>query len=272
MNIPLIGIAVAVALLVLVQVVASRQFAGKIAGLRQSAVAEQGPVAGVRSVPPEIMVGFAERSGATVGGPSTMMARQNAEMRLAPDQPFFPLVATQLSGTRTPAFVWEATATMAKVVPLHIVDSYTGGRGLLEVKIAGSIQVAGGTGPDTDKGEMMRFLAELAWNPEAILNASGLSWRQIDMLTVEVSAPTSAGVARVRLLFDAEGDIVAIEADDRPFLVGGKSVPTRWIGRFGDYASFGRYRLPRHGEVAWVLPAGEFLYWRGDVAAFEPMR
>ncbi len=49
----------------------------------------------------------------------------------------------------------------------------------------------------------------------------------------------------------------------------GKSVPTRWIGRLRDYTQFGAYRLPRYGEVAWDLPAGEFVYFRGTITSFE---
>lgn len=116
----------------------------------------------------------------------------------------------------------------------------------------------------------MRFLAELPWNPDAMLNAPALKWRQLDEKTIEVSLMASGGAAIVRLLFDDAGDIVGSEADDRPMSVGAGSVPTKWIGRFSDYADFGRYRLPRHGEVAWVLPAGEFLYWRGDIENVVP--
>ena len=100
------------------------------------------------------------------------------------------------------------------------------------------------TGPDSDKGEMMRFLAELPWNPDAILNASALKWRQIDARTVEVSIQTAGGLAAVRHLFDENGDIAGIIADDRPYLIDGRTVPMQWIGRFRDYADFSE-RLPR---------------------------
>jgi hypothetical protein len=217
---------------------------------------------------PEVIRAFAARNGATVGGTPVVFAVQRAEMRLAPGKPFFALRATQLSGTRVPGFVWEATATMAAVVPIRAVDSYSGGAGWLEVRVAGAVPVARSTGPENDKGEMMRFLAELAWNPDAIINASALRWRQIDERTIEVSMETPGGTATVRQLLDDHGDIVGIEADDRPYLVGGKTVPMRWIGRFRNYTHLGAYRLPAYGEIAWVLPAGEFVYWRGQVIEF----
>jgi hypothetical protein len=127
--------------------------------------------------------------------------------------------------------------------------------------------MASETGPDTDKGEVIRFLAELAWNPDAILNAPALHWRQIDARTIEVSVDTRGGTVAVRQLFDDQGDIVGIESDDRPYVVDGKPIPTRWIGRFPEYAQFGAYRAPSRYEVAWVLPAGEFVYFRGTTVS-----
>lgn len=113
----------------------------------------------------------------------------------------------------------------------------------------------------------MRFLAELPWNPDAILNADGLTWRQVDEASVEVSMETTGGQARVTMLFDQAGDIVAIEADDRPR---SGDTPGRWIGRFSGYAQVGPYRFPASGEVAWDLPTGEFVYWRGAILSVTP--
>jgi len=271
MNLVTIAVTMLFALMVLAQLVVANQFTGRIEELRAIASAEQSAeVAASRDVP-EVMRLFAVRNGATVGGPETVLAHQVAKMRLGPDQGFFAISATQLSGTRRPTFVWDAWGNMAGVFPVHVVDSYVAGAGLLEARLAGSIQVAHGIGPESDKGEMMRYLSELAWNPDAILNAEGLTWRQIDQRTIEVSASTTGGVASVRHLFDAAGDIIGIEADDRPYDVEGNSVPSRWVGRFRDYTEFGSYRLPQYGEVAWVLPAGEFVYWRGQITAFEPL-
>jgi hypothetical protein len=80
----------------------------------------------------------------------------------------------------------------------------------------------------------MRYLAELAWAPHAMLHNPQLSWREIDATTVEVSTESQAGPARVRLIFE-NGDIARMEADDRPRMVGHRIVPTRWQGHCCDY-------------------------------------
>jgi hypothetical protein len=246
-----------------------RRFKMDIEALRSGVIVAQTHHTPDQKAIPQIVRDFALRNGATVGGPAIVFTHQLDQMTTGPGKPFFSLSATQLSGTRNGGFVWEATATIAAVFPIRVVDAYVAGAGRLEVRIAGSIPIAYAAGPESDKGEMMRFLAELAWNPDAIINAGGLSWRQIDWRTVEVSIETAGGTATVRHLFDASGDIIAIEADDRPYLVNGKSVPMRWIGRFRDYTQFGSHRLPRHGDVAWDLPEGEFIYFRGTIVSFE---
>ena len=88
------------------------------------------------------------------------------------------------------------------------------------------------TGPDIDRGEAIRFVAELPWNPDAILSASGLVWREIDARTVSVSTATAGGMAKVALEFDPVGDVVAVSATDRSREVGGTRVPTDRRGRF----------------------------------------
>ena len=48
-----------------------------------------------------------------------------------------------------------------------------------------------------------------------MLHNPHLSWREIDATTIEVSAESAEGPARVRLIFE-DGDIGRVEADDRP--------------------------------------------------------
>lgn len=268
MKMVVVWFTVLVVLGLVIGLILSLRFSDWIADLRSAAAAEQTSVEAGIAEPPEIMRRFAERNGGRTNGSATVEARQRVQMRLSPGQRFFDMEATLVSGTRRPTFVWEATASIAGVVPMRALDSFVGGQGQLEVRVAGVLPIAHATGPESDKGEIMRFLAELAWNPDAILNASALLWRQIDERTVEVSAPIAGGMAKVRQIFDVNGDILGIEADDRPYFVEGKPQSMRWIGRFRDYKEFGAYRVPSYGEVAWDLPDGEFLYWRGTILSF----
>lgn len=247
------------------QIVLRNRFSQRLDGYRRDLLATQ-VLSDAPELPPMVRA-FAERNGGHHDGSRAMRMQQKVLMRLTPGATLFPLTATQDSGTRNPGFVWEAWGRMAVVVPLWVVDSYVGGAGLLEVRLAGVVPVAKGAGAEVDKGEAMRFLAELPWNPDAILTASGLDWRQTGDRTVDVSMDTKGGRATVTLGFDAAGDIVASSASDRPRGVGQASVPTEWIGRISSYISAGGYRWPHRAEVAWVLPEGEFVYWQGEIVS-----
>lgn len=270
MKIVLIVVAIIVVVLGATQLVISARFTARIADLRRQVLAIPASTTPDQSLIPALVREFAARNGGRVGGPTAVGMRQLAEMRFDPNGAFLPLVATQLSSTRQAGFVWHASGTMARIVPLQVVDSYVAGSGRLEARLAGAVPVASASGPDIDRGEAMRFLAELAWNPDAMVNADGLVWRQVDPATVDVSMETTGGTATVSLRFDAAGDIVGIVAEQRPRAVGNISVPTPWVGRFSEYEQSGAYRYPRRGEIAWVLPEGEFVYWRGEILEVTP--
>jgi len=264
-KIALIVLSLVVAAGMIVQIVLASGFSGKIERARQRLIALQVSPTPDQALIPQIVRTFAARAGGRTNGPRLVRVVQSAEMKLKADQSFFRIDATQLSATRDAGFVWDAKGTMASVIPLRVVDSYVGGEGWLEARIAGSFAVANASGPVVSKGEAMRFLAEFPWNPDSLVNAAGLTWRQLDDAIVEVTLLTAGGPASVRLLFDPAGDIIGIEADDRPMGGDQDSRPTKWIGRFRDYATVGAYRVPRFGEVGWLLPAGEFVYWRGEI-------
>lgn len=157
--------------------------------------------------------------------------------------------------------------TIARLLPVRILDSYVDGQGLLEARLFGSVPVARVTGAEVSKGELMRYLAELAWAPHAMLRNARLRWREIDAATVEVSADSASGPARVRLVFE-DGDITGIEADDRPRMVGSRPIPTPWRGRFFDYRRLDAWRVPTCAEVSWILEGQLCPVWRGKVTSY----
>lgn len=216
-------------------------------------------------LPPEIEA-FARR-GTSSARPGTVVMRQIGQMCLAPDKGWSALTAEHTVSTAASGFVWHARVEMAPLVTAVVVDSYVSGSGRLEARLYGSAPVARAEGPETDRGELMRYLGELAWAPEAILYNRALRWRRLSDSEFEVSAESSGGLAAVRLKLNEEGDITQAEAEDRPMGTGKESVPTPWRARVWDYADVGGFRIPRKAEVSWMLPEGEFVYWRGEVTA-----
>jgi hypothetical protein len=218
---------------------------------------------------PSIVEEYALKAGGRVDGPPLFHARHMATLATGKDRLPMSIRAEQWTGTRAPGLVWKADGSMMGL-PVTVVDSYVEGKGTLEARVLGTFRVAGGTGPDFDRGELMRYLSELPVYPDAILNATGLVWRQIDDRTVEVTGQSMQGPGAVRFLFDEGGDIVGLQADDRPMTVGNNAVPTPWRGTYSRYAQFGAYRIPSYSEAAWVLADGLFTYWKGEVTEYAP--
>jgi hypothetical protein len=182
---------------------------------------------------------------------------------------WLPFTAVEEFAVEEVAFSWRARFPIAPLVWLRVVDRYVAGEGLLEARLWGLLQVMRARGQEASEGEVLRYLAELPWVPQAMLANRQLEWHELDAQAVEVTTRVGSARVTVRLEFDAAGDIVGTWCDERPYLEGKASVPRPWAGRFSDHAVVGGIRIPTRGEVRWELPDGPFTYWRGTITSIE---
>jgi len=167
-----------------------------------------------------------------------------------------------------PGFDWDARIAFLPGVPVRVHDAYVGGRGLLRAAIGGLIDVLNlEDGEDLARGELMRFAAEAAWYPTALLPGPNLDWISIDARTARLTLRDSGHAISLDFGFDDDGLLATVRADDRPRLVDGRSIPTPWQGRFWNYQTHNGLCIPFDGEVSWLLPDGPRPYWRGHVDA-----
>ena len=101
--------------------------------------------------------------------------RQEGEMRFAPDRPWMPFEAEQWFEGKGIDFRWQARVRMAPFVRVNVVDAFENGAGTLTARVFG-IPVARARGPEIDKGEALRGLAELPWRPFAFGEAQEVTW------------------------------------------------------------------------------------------------
>lgn len=115
----------------------------------------------------------------------------------------------------------------------------------------------------------MRFFAEAAWYPTALLPSQGVVWGAMD--DTQASATLTDGTTRVELAFefDDQGLIRSVRSDGRYRDVDGVLVATPWQGRFWDYEWRDGMLIPLEGEVAWLLQQGPKPYWRGRIQRIE---
>ncbi len=171
--------------------------------------------------------------------------------------------ATQRVVTRRPGFDWDARIALLPGVPVRVHDAYVAGEGLLHASLFGLVPLARLRGtPELAEGELMRFLAEAAWYPTALLPSQGVRWEPVDERSA--AATLADGDVRVTLTFHfADDGTIASVRGIRGRTVGTRIFPTPWEGRWAHYELHGGMRIPTEGEVAWHLPDGRRPYWRG---------
>lgn len=167
-----------------------------------------------------------------------------------------------------PGFVWDARIAFVPGIAMRVHDAYVAGAGHLRAALAGLVTVAEpDPTPELAAGELMRYLAEAAWVPTALLPSQGVRWEPVDERSAR--ATFADGSTRVTLTFHFAGDstIESVRAEARGRGVGGRTVPTPWEGRWTDFQAQGGLRVPMSGEVAWLTPEGRRVYWRGTVTS-----
>ena len=192
-----------------------------------------------------------------------------------PDR-WIPFTSTQRVTTRRPGFVWgrphgdgaRPRGARARRLCRRRRHPAPGrdGPGLAD-RAARHQPRAGGVA----QGELMRWLAEAAWYPTALLPSQGVRWSAVDD-EHSAQATLADGAVGVTLLlrFDpASGLVDSVRAEARGRTVGKAVLMTPWEGRWSDYAERDGLRVPMRGEVAWLTPQGRRTYWRGSVTALR---
>jgi len=181
-----------------------------------------------------------------------------------------PFTSTQRVITQRPGFVWDARIRMAPAMTVYVHDAYVAGEGVLTAKLFGLLTVMKQPStPELAQGELMRFFAEGAWYPTALLPSQGVVWEAID--DTQASATLTDGTTTIKLVFqfDAQGLISSVRSDVRYRVVDGVKVATPWQGRFWDYELRDGMLIPLEGEVVWLLQEGPKPYWRGRIQQIE---
>ena len=177
-----------------------------------------------------------------------------------------PFTSGQRVVTRRPGFDWDGRIAIMPGLAVRVHDAYIAGEGILHASLLGLVSLATLRGTRAmAEGELMRFLAEAAWYPTALLPDQGVTWQPVD--DHAAIATLTDGDVSVTLLFtfSESGLIDTAYAESRARMVAGNTVPTPWQGRFWGYEKRESMSVPLEGEVAWLLPAGEKPYWRGRI-------
>lgn len=224
-------------------------------------------LSGVSSPLPALVRRYVERVlPAGPGAGRVVHIEQVGEMVLKPGTRARRFTAREDLAIDRVSFVWRAKFPMVGPISLRVIDSYQEESGLLEVRL-GRLPLQRKRGPELSRGEAFRYLAELAWAPQAIVANPALEWVEVDERTAEVATRVGTDRIGVRFIFNEDGEISQTVAE-RPRIEAENAI-TRWVGEYRDYRDLEGIVVPTRGEVRWELPSGPFTYWRAAITSAE---
>jgi hypothetical protein len=193
---------------------------------------------------------------------------QHGTMTEGPGKSWMRFSATDTIELATTAFDWRARTGPFSC--LTILDRLSPGGVLSEVRLLGMFPLARSPSDETAllKGQIMRYLAELPWAPDAILRNRSLEW-SVRKRGFGVSHLSRLGRFTVDLELNADGSIGWASALDRHRLENGRFVERAWRGRFSDYRLHCSRWIPFKGEVGWVIDEGLTTVWRAELTAWR---
>ena len=179
-----------------------------------------------------------------------------------------PFISRQRVITRRPGFLWDASIRVLPGVTVRVVDSYIAGLGLLHATVQGLFTVAAMRGEgEIARGEFMRWFAEVAWYPTALLPSQGVRWEAVDDHSANATVLDGSRSLTLLFRFNDAGLIGAFRAEARGGMVDNKMVMALWEGIWSNYQTHDGVQVPFTGEVAWMRPAGRKPYFVGTVTA-----
>jgi len=191
--------------------------------------------------------------------------RHTGDFALRPND-WKPFTSLQRYSTRPRGFAWDATIRMMPLLPVRVRDTYINGAASMRGAAGGLVTIVNQAGtPGLASGALMRYLAELAWLPTALLPSEGVEWTAVDDSTAHATLIDAFTSVSLDFHFYAEGGIARVSGV-RMRDVEGTAIPTPWEGVFSrDVVTVDGMQLPASAEVAWTLPEGRHAYWRGRV-------
>ncbi|MBU4518152.1 MAG: hypothetical protein KJ677_01980 [Gammaproteobacteria bacterium] len=181
-----------------------------------------------------------------------------------------PFTSRQRVIVHRPGFLWDARIALAPGVSVRVHDSYADGEGLLHAAVFGLFSVADlRGGGELARGELMRFFAEAAWYPTALLPSQGVRWTAVDGHSAKATLTDGALSITLLFRFDASGLMTSMRAEARGRIVGNEVSVAPWEGTWANHQRVDGMTVPLSGEVAWLLPEGRKIYWRGTVTSLN---
>ena len=179
-----------------------------------------------------------------------------------------PFTSSQRAVVHRPGFLWNGHVAMFPGMAAHVHDSYIAGVGTLHAALLGLFTVAEVQGGgEIARGELMRYFAEMAWYPTALLPSQGVRWEAVDERSANATLVDGPITLTLLFRFDEAGLITSVHADARGAGVGKDLLMLPWDCSVSNYQPRDGMMVPTRGEAAWMRPEGRKSYFVGDLTS-----
>ena len=157
---------------------------------------------------------------------------------------------------------------MVPGLSVYVHDAYVGGEGILNPSILGLFSLADPVEVGVlAQGEFVRFFAETAWYPTALLPNQGVRWETVDDRSAKATLEDGKISVMMLVNFNGADLIESVSVEARAAMVGKAVVMTPWEGRMSNYQMRDGMLIPLTCEAAWLRPEGRAPYWRGTISS-----
>lgn len=206
-------------------------------------------------------------ASATSAGHRVTLA-QSGRLRTGEQSRWMRFTAHQWIALGSPAFSWVART--GPFGALTVRDGVMNGKPEAGLFLFGVVPLNRSHASDAlTKGELMRYLAELPWAPDAILHNSQLRWEDLPNGSLGVTANVGSVDASVIFTLDTNGHVATVTAHDRPRQEETGLRERPWHGAFSDYRRVGSRWIPHAAEVGWEVAGRRFCVWQGRLERWE---
>lgn len=243
-----------------------RRISGEIDALMADARQPNAPIVSeqcVSELPPPVQRWLRYSGAVGQTTPRTVRLRQDGEFSLG--RGWMPFTADQYFTTDPPGFIWRATFQMAPLVAVVGRDLYRAGVASIDMRIASLIPVARKSGGGLNQGDLLRFLGEMQWFPNAALSKY-ITWDSIDATTARAMMQYGGVAGSMTFRFGANGRLLE-EVATRYNDARGRN--ETWVNRNDSDREFGAIRVPASGEARWEYETGPFPYIRWTIKNLE---
>ena len=249
----------------------SRRVAREAREMTASAAEAAPPIAKSRlsSLPPPVQRYLAKALDGRRDPIRRVRLRHGGSFRPSLTGSWRPIRGEQYFNASPPGFIWWGRIRMAPGLWIEARDRSVEGAGNMLVTFESTITMANSSGPQLDRGALLRLLGEMAWFPTAFLDDRYVRWSAVGERRATATLEVNGRTVSSEFAFGPDDLPTMFSAERYRDVGGGKSELTPFVGRLSDFRRVDGVLVPYRVIAAWVLDGKPIDYANFEVQQLE---